>query len=116
MNTRKTKQEFRKKRVRKGVQGTSNRPRLSVFRSNKHIYVQIIDDQKKITLIGASEKQLKDTEKKKKMEIAKELGMHIAKQAKEKKIRKVVFDRGGYTYHGIVKSLALGARQGGLEF
>ncbi|MFN3301535.1 MAG: 50S ribosomal protein L18 [Patescibacteria group bacterium] len=111
----------RHKRVRAKVFGTKDRPRLSVFRSLKHIYAQIIDDEKGHTLVSASDFDLKSKikkEKKKptKVEIAYQVGELIAKKALEKKIKKVVFDRGGYKYHGRVKALAEGARKKGLIF
>lgn len=106
-------------RVRKKIFGTPERPRLNVFRSLKHIYAQIIDDTTGTTLVAAStvEKEIKD-----KMpyggnkQAAREVGRLIAQKALEKGIKKVVFDRGGYLYHGRVKELAEGAREGGLEF
>ena len=106
----------RKIRIRSKVQGISERPRLSVYRSNKYIYAQIINDEKGETLIGISEKELPGKEKINKTEKAKNLGKIIAKKAIAKKIKKVVFDRGSYAYHGRVKALAEGAREGGLEF
>ena len=106
----------RHKRVRTKLGGTPERPRLCVFRSNSNIYAQIIDDTKGITLVSAStlDKDIKN--KKANVEAAKEVGASIAKKAKEKKITKVVFDRGGYIYHGVVKSIAESAREAGLEF
>lgn len=97
---------IRHKRVRAIVKGTSERPRLSVFRSNKYIYAQLIDDSKGVTLLNA--KGAKKT--------ALKIGESLAKKALEKGIKKIVFDRGGYKYHGQIKSLAEGARQGGLRF
>ena len=114
--------ERRKKRhlrVRKKVFGAPERPRLSVFRSNKHIYAQIIDDTKGHTLVAAStlDKELRDKiQKTWTKEAAREVGRLIGKRALEKNIKKVVFDRGGYKYHGRVKELAEGAREAGLEF
>ncbi|SRR5258708_2151962 len=102
-------------RTRKHVQGTTERPRLSVFRSNSAIYAQIIDDTQKKTLLGVSLKQL-EAKQGKKIDMAKALGEHMAKKAKEQKIAAVVFDRGGYKYHGRVKAFAEGAREGGLQF
>lgn len=90
-------------------------PRLSVFRSNEYIYAQIIDDTMGKTIVGVSEKALGKT-KGNKTEKAKELGVQIAKLAVEKKIKSVVFDKGSYKYHGRVKALAEGAREGGLQF
>lgn len=101
-------------RVRAKIFGTKERPRLSVFRSAKHIYAQLIDDEKDQTLVAASDLELK--KKAKKQEIAKEIGKLLAKKAKAKRITEVVFDRGGYQYHGRVKALAEGARSGGLKF
>ena len=113
---KKTQKISRQVRVRKKIQGTSLRPRLSVFRSNKFIYAQVIDDKKRTTLIGISEKELKATEKSKKIDTANELGKLIAKKSLAKKISQVVFDRGSYKYHGRVKAVADGAREGGLKF
>lgn len=109
--------ERRRKRVRKKIYGLPERPRLSVFRSNRHIYAQIIDDTVGHTLASASsmEKGL-DLAGKKKTEVAREVGRVLAARAREKGIMKVVFDRGGNLYHGRVKALAEGAREGGLEF
>ena len=101
-------------RIRKKVKGVDQMPRLSVYRSNKAIFAQAIDDQKGVTLLGMSDKSLKL--KGTKVEKAKALGEAFSKAAKAKKILKVVFDRGGYRYHGRVKAFAEGARSGGLEF
>lgn len=106
-------------RLRKKIKGTENRPRLSVFKSLKQIYVQVIDDDKGCTLVAAStlDKELKGKLTfGRNMNAAKELGQLIAKRAIEKGIKVVVFDRGGYKYHGIVKTLADSAREAGLEF
>lgn len=97
------------------VRGTAEKPRLSVFRSNDAIYAQIIDDTIGKTIIGVSEKLLGST-KGTKTENAKALGATLAQKAGEKKITSVVFDKGSYKYHGRVKALAEGAREGGLEF
>ncbi len=105
----------RHKRVRAKISGTSKVPRLCVFRSDKHIYAQLIDDQKGKTLVSANDLKVK-TGKNKKMEGAKEVGKLIAQKAQALKVEKVVFDRGGYQYHGKVKALAEGAREGGLKF
>jgi large subunit ribosomal protein L18 len=113
------KKEIRKKRVRAKIHGTEERPRLSVFRSNKHIYAQIIDDEKGMTLVAASSKELEKEIKEKKInksQIAFQVGKLLAEKAKEKNITKVVFDRGAYKYHGRVKQLADGARENGLIF
>lgn len=108
----------RTKRVRAKVTGTKERPRLSVFRSNRYIYAQLIDDVQRKTLVGFSEKEIKEKNGKKisKQEKAKQLGIYLAQKATKKKIKKVVFDRGGYAYKGRIKALAEGAREGGLEF
>ena len=104
-------------RIRASVVGTAERPRLSVFRSNANISAQIIDDEKGVTLVSASslEKELKLTNGGN-VEAAKIVGAEIAKRAKKAKIEEVVFDRGGYLYHGRVKALAEAARENGLEF
>ena len=112
-----TKQERRyriKKRIRKIVSGTAERPRLNVFRSNKQIYAQVIDDLTGKTLAAAS--SLKISEKAPKKEIAAKVGELIAKSAQEAGITTVVFDRNGYLYHGRIKELADAARKGGLKF
>ncbi len=115
----KIKQEKRRRRhrrVRAKVFGTARLPRLSVFRSARHIYAQLIDDEKAGTLAAASDSELKKTDNKKKADKALQVGKLIAEKALKKKIEKVVFDRGGYKYHGRVKALAEGAREGGLKF
>lgn len=101
-------------RVRKTVSGDSLAPRLNVFRSNKEIYVQVIDDVAGITLVSASSKALKVNGGN--IEGAKAVGKDVAEKCKKAKIEKVVFDRGGYLYHGRVKALAEAARENGLEF
>jgi len=103
----------RHKRVRAKISGSAKTPRLSVFRSSNHMYVQLVDDTKSKTLLSANDIKIKA---KGKIESAKELGKAIAKLAIEKKIEKVVFDRGGFQYHGRVKAVAEGAREGGLKF
>ena len=103
-----------KARIRKKISGTPERPRLSVFRSNKQIYAQVIDDHCGKTLASAS--SLKIEEKLPKKEMAAKVGELIAKNAKEAGIEEVVFDRNGYLYHGRVKELADAARKGGLKF
>lgn len=108
--------DLRKLRIRSKVKKVSSKPRLTIFRSNKYVYAQIIDDSKKQTIIGASEKELSSKEKVKKTDRSKELGLLIAKKALGKKIDTVVFDRGSYRYHGRVKAVAEGAREGGLKF
>lgn len=108
---------YRRKRVRSKVAGTSARPRLSVFRSLRHIYAQIVDDISGKTIAHAStlEKELKGKTKKK-AELAKLVGACIADRTMAKGIKEVVFDRGGFKYHGLVKALADGAREKGLVF
>lgn len=116
---KKEKQKRRHKRVRAKVEGTTICPRLSVFRSSKHIYVQLIDDERGQTLAAVSDLEFKDKKEekiKKKSEIAYQIGQLIAKKAGEKKIKKVIFDRDGYKYHGRIKAVAEGAREGGLSF
>ena len=104
-------------RIRKKVSGTPERPRLSVFRSNTDIYVQLIDDQNGVTVASASSKQ-KDisAQKAPKSEKSKMVGQAIAKKAIELGLKQVIFDRSGYVYHGRVKAVADGAREGGLDF
>ena len=106
--------KLRHRRVRARVMGSASKPRLNVFRSLTHIYVQLIDDESGKTLAAASSKELKS--KGKKSVIAAEVGKLVAKKAQEKGIKKVVYDRGGYQYHGRVQALAEGAREGGLVF
>lgn len=107
-------------RRKKKIFGTAERPRLVVHRSLKHIYAQIVVDEEHRTIVGASEnsKELRESLKKakSKVESSKAVGEYLAKIALEKKVKKIVFDRNGYKYHGRVKALAEGARQGGLEF
>lgn len=107
----------RHNRVRKHVFGTAERPRLNVYRSNKHIYAQLIDDKNGVTLVSAStvDNDL-NVESTGNIEAAKQVGELVAKRAKEKGFQSVVFDRGGYLYHGRVKALADAARDAGLEF
>ena len=113
---RKAERQRRHVRVRRKISGTAECPRLCVFRSNSNLYVQVIDDVKGNTLTQAStlDKEVKTKHSNK--EAAKEVGALIAKRALEKNIKTVVFDRGGYIYHGVVKELAEAAREGGLEF
>ena len=113
---RKLERTRRHARVRNKVVGTAERPRLCVFRSNSNLYVQIIDDTKGITLAQAStlDKEIKTKHSNK--EAAKEVGALIAKRAMEKDIKTVVYDRGGYIFHGVIKELAAAAREAGLEF
>ncbi len=109
--------KVRHERIRENLSGTSEKPRLCVFRSNANIEAQIIDDVKGVTLVSASslEKEL-NLKNGGNIEAAKVVGAEIAKRAKKAKIKAVVFDRGGYLYHGRVKALAEAARDGGLEF
>lgn len=108
----------RKARVRAQVYGTAKRPRLSVFRSLKHISVQLIDDEKSKTLVSATSQEVKKkkSQKVKKVDLAFEVGKLLAKKALDKKIKVCVFDKSGYKYHGRVKAIAEGAREGGLKF
>jgi len=108
------KRDIRRGRVRAKISGSEQRPRLSVFRANKHIYAQVIDDTTGKTLAVASSMEVK--EKDKKSTIAAAVGKLVAGKAMAKNIKLVVFDRGGFAYHGRVKALAEAAREGGLEF
>jgi large subunit ribosomal protein L18 len=108
------KRQRRVRRTRAKIFGTAKRPRLAVFRSNKHIYIQLINDEKKATLAAASDLEIKKSVKGKKA--AALVGQLIAKKSAELKIKEVVFDKRGYKYHGIVKALSEGAREGGLRF
>jgi large subunit ribosomal protein L18 len=106
-------------RVRKKIEGTTARPRLNIFRSAKHMYAQLIDDVKGVTIVAAStqDKELKsDDGNGGNVDAARKVGELIAKRAKEQGVEKVVFDRGGYLYHGRVQALADAAREAGLEF
>jgi len=103
----------RHSRVRAKISGTADRPRLSVSRSNRSIFVQVIDDASAVSLVGVDLKSLSVTNT---VDGAKALGLEVAKRAKEKKVTKVVFDRGGYRYAGKIQAVAEGAREGGLEF
>ncbi len=113
MKSKAEKRIRRRKRIRAKIKGGSSCPRLSVFKSNKHLYAQLIDDEKGVTVASVSDKSSKG---KTKTERAKAAGLEIAKKAVEKKISKVVFDRGGFIYTGRVRALADGAREGGLKF
>lgn len=113
------KRKRRHKRIRAKVSGTSEVPRLYIFKSAKHIYCQLINDEKGQTILNASDLEIKKAKKSKadkKTAIAKEVGKLIAEKALKQKIGKIVFDRGGFIYHGRVKALAEGAREGGLKF
>jgi len=125
MSTRRTNRKKRHRRVRAKIKGTDKIPRLCVFRSNKHIYAQLIDDQSGKTLVSASDLDLGAKKGKKlkskkelsgKQAIAYKVGQVLAQKSVDKKYKKVVFDRGGYKYHGRIKALAEGAREGGLKF
>lgn len=110
--TKKLNKEMRHRRIRAKIIGTLERPRLSVFKSNKHFYIQLIDDNAGNTLSSISDKEIKNTKNNK----AYELGKFIAKKAMNLGIKKIVFDRGGYKFHGSVKNIAFGAREEGLKF
>lgn len=105
-----------KKRIRKRAFGTSDSPRLTVYRSNKQIYAQIVDDEKGVTLTSASSQGVKECENVPKTEQAKIVGKLLAEKAQKAGVESVTFDRNGYLYHGRVKSLADAAREGGLKF
>ena len=113
---RKLERARRHVRVRTKISGTPERPRLCMYRSNNNIFAQIIDDVNGVTLVSASTVDKSVKTKHSNIEAAKEVGTLIAKRAAEKKIKTVVFDRGGYIYHGRIQELAEGARQSGLEF
>lgn len=117
MNNKTVRAARRKKRIRGNISGTQAKPRLSVHRSNAGLYVQFIDDVNGKTLVGFSEKHVEGKDAKMpKVAKAKALGLLCAKKALEKKITTVVFDRGSYAFHGRVKAVAEGAREGGLKF
>jgi large subunit ribosomal protein L18 len=101
--------------IRHKIEGTPSRPRLSVFKSNKTIYAQLVDDSKGHTLLSASSKDVKETGGVN-LEISKSVGKKVAEQALASGIKEIVFDRNGYLYHGNIKALAEGAREGGLKF
>jgi len=108
------KKERRQNRVRAKIQGTAQRPRSSVFRSNRGLFLQLINDLKGVTLLSASSQEIKKSSNQ--IDLAKELGKLIAQKAQAQKITEVVFDRGSYKYHGRVKAVADGAREAGLKF
>ena len=114
MNKKSILRKRRHIRIRAKVAGTAEKPRLAVFRSLNNHYAQLIDDSRGITLLSFNDLKLKD--KGTKVERAKKVGMELAKLAKEKKIEMCVFDRNGYKYHGRIKAIAEGAREGGLKF
>ena len=108
-----------RRRIRSSIRGTSERPRLCVYKSNKHVYAQLVNDLDAVTLaaISTNSDDMKDTlDDKSKTESAREIGEILADNAQKKGIDKAVFDRSGYKYHGVVKALAEGAREGGLDF
>ena len=108
-----------RRRIRATIRGTGDRPRLGVYKSNKHIYAQLIDDLMGQTLVAASsqsEEIADELADKTKQEAAEVVGKHLAELADEKGINKAVFDRSGYKYHGVIEALAEGAREGGLDF
>jgi large subunit ribosomal protein L18 len=105
-----------RKRIRGKISGTAERPRMSIYRSNAEVYVQLIDDFNGVTLLAASTKDKDFKRTGNKVEQAKAIGTEIARKAIEKGFTTVIFDRGGYLYHGRVQSLAEGAREGGLKF
>ena len=109
VKNRQVKRKIRHRRVRKKIIGTKNRPRLSVFKSNKYIYAQLIDDENSKTIAASFVLD-------KGIESARNLGESLAKKAADKKIKKAIFDRGGYKFHGKILELAEGAKKGGLEF
>lgn len=116
MTTKRVRRARRKQGVRKEILGVPDRPRLSVFRSLNHVYAQVIDDLTGTTLASASTRDKGFSEKGQKTSEATAVGKLLAERAKEKGVSKVVFDRNGYMYHGRVKALADGAREGGLQF
>jgi large subunit ribosomal protein L18 len=114
--TKRLQQLRRRRHVRKGIVGTAERPRLTVFRSSKHIYAQLIDDLKGITLVASSSRAKKGSSYGGNVKAAAAVGDHLAKTAVTKGITKAAFDRGHYRFHGRVKALAEAARKGGLQF
>ena len=115
MNNKIDRKIKRQIRTRSKIKGTADRPRLSVYKSNRFMYAQLIDDEARKTIVGVSEKQIKEALNGK-IARAKAVGILLAKKATDKKIKKVVFDRGPYSYHGRINGIAQGAREGGLEF
>lgn len=113
---------WRRRRVRSKIKGSTNRPRLSVFRSNRHLWGQIIDDESGRTLLAVSDIEVRSGKGADKiktatpMVLAEEAGRLLAHKAQEKKVNSVVFDRGSYKYHGLIKAFTQGAREGGLKF
>ncbi len=115
-NTKQGKIERRHKKIRSLISGTAERPRLSVFKSHRHIFVQLIDDVKGATLVSVWSKNMPTASKMPQAQAAKEVGAEIAKQGRAKGIKEVVFDRGGYLYAGKIKAVADSARAAGLKF
>lgn len=117
MTTRRAARKRRHQRLRRRIEGTPERPRLSVFRSNVHIYAQVIDDTQGHTLVAAStlESDLSPSDTDGKVGVAEQVGRRVAERATEAGVAQVVFDRGGFTYQGRVKAVADGAREGGLQ-
>jgi large subunit ribosomal protein L18 len=108
-----------RRRIRSTIRGTAERPRLCIYKSNKHVHLQLINDRENVTIMSVSTKTpdlKKEVDGKESVESARIIGEAIAKQAKDEGYEKVVFDRSGYKYHGIVKAAAEGAREGGLDF
>lgn len=112
--TRNTRRIVRHARVRARIEGSASKPRLAVFRSNKHLYVQLIDDEKNRVIASASDLKIKS--KKKGVELVKEIAQMMASKVKDHKVEKIVFDRGGYKYHGQIKVLADELRAQGIVF
>jgi large subunit ribosomal protein L18 len=115
MKSKNEQRKLRHRRIRAKISGTKECPRLSIFKSNNYIYAQLIDDNEGNTLLSLNDLSF-DKKNEKRTEKAKKVGKELAEKAKKQKIKKIVFDRGGYKYHGRVKALAEGAREGGLEF
>jgi large subunit ribosomal protein L18 len=116
LNKKQERRLRRKKRIRKSISGTEERPRVSVFKSNKNIYVQVIDDKKGHTIISISTLEDGMKELNNRSEDAFKLGENLGKRLKEKKIERIVFDRNGRLYHGVIKALADGTRKAGIKF
>ena len=117
MNSKVSARQKIRSRIRKKINGSAAKPRLSIYRSNRDIYVQLIDDENGITLAAASSRQADiAAHKATKVEMSKMVGTAIAKKSNELGIKNIVFDRSGYIYHGRVKAVAEGAREGGLQF
>lgn len=115
MKAKRAKRLIRHLKIRKKVFGSENRPRLTLFRSNKYIYAQLVDDKNAKTILASTDKA-KEKKPEKRIESAKSLGLALAKKAQGKKITEIVFDRSGYKYHGRIKAVAEGLREGGLKF